>query len=121
MSTTFEEKEINEVWNKGIIVKGYDETLFRKDACGAWIVKNEYGKTSPFGWEIDHVYPQVKGGGDEMVNLRPMQWENNRSKSDDYPNYDSAISAEDSKNIRKIGHFSINEALQLKLSQLYNL
>lgn len=121
MSTKFDMNNIDQVWNKGIIVKGYDETLFRKDCCGAWIVKNEYGKQSPFGWEIDHVYPQVKGGDDNLVNLRPMHWENNRSKSDDYPHYDSAICAKDDSNIRKVGHFVVNDNLQVELSNLYNV
>lgn len=121
MSTKFDNNEINRVWNKGVIVKGYDEALFRQDSCGAWIVKNEYGKTSPFGWEIDHVYPQVKGGDDNFINLRPMHWENNLSKSDDYPNYDSAVIAEDNRNVKKVGHFTVNNSLRNSLEQLYHI
>lgn len=121
MSGNFDNIDIEQVWNKGIVVDGYDETLFRKDCCGAWIVKNEYGKNSAFGWEVDHVYPQIKGGSNDLVNLRPMHWENNRSKSDDYPNYDSAICAEDNRNVKKVGHFFVNEELQATLSQLYNI
>ena len=121
MSGIFDTKVIEQVWNKGVIVDGYDQTLFRKDCCGAWIVKSEYGKTGPFGWEIDHVFPQVKGGSEDLVNLRPMQWENNRSKSDDYPNYDSAISADENRNVRKVGPYYVNEKLQKALSRLYNI
>jgi hypothetical protein len=121
MSGNFDKSYIDQVWNKGIIVKGYDEALFRKDCCGAWIVKNEYGKQSPFGWEIDHVYPQVKGGDDNIINLRPMHWENNRSKSDDYPHYDSAICAKEDTNIKKVGHFVVNDELKTTLDSLYKL
>jgi len=84
------------VWNKAQIVPGRDPSLMRKDSCGAWIEWNQYGVTTPYGtgWEIDHVKPVAKGGGDELPNLQPLQWQNNRRKGDDHPagNY-CAISA----------------------------
>jgi HNH endonuclease len=40
------------------------------------------------GWEIDHVAPVVLGGTDDPSNLRPLQWQNNRSKADNYPNWE---------------------------------
>lgn len=43
MSGNFDKSIIDKVWSKGIIVKGYDEALFRKDCCGAWIVKMNMG------------------------------------------------------------------------------
>lgn len=122
MEQEFTQDIIDKVWNKGSIVDGYDASLFRKDSCGAWIVKGKYGDTnSPFGWEIDHVYPQAKGGDDNLLNLRPMQWENNRSKNDDYPNYDTKVCADGSRNINKEGHFVVNEVLRQKLSRLYDI
>ena len=122
MAQEFTRDIIDKVWNKGTIVEGYDESLFRKDSCGAWIVRGQYGETnSSFGWEIDHVYPQIKGGDDNLLNLRPMQWENNRSTGDDYPNFDTSVRADGNKNVKKDGHFAVNKTLQEKLSGLYDI
>ena len=117
-----EESTIQFVWEKGITVKDFDPNLVRKDACGAWIVRNAYGnRNNVYGWEIDHVYPISLGGDDDEKNLRPMQWENNKSKSNDYPSYVAAIQAEENGNIQKNVQYTINEDLQKELSALYNL
>ena len=63
----------------------------------------------------------MKGGDSNIYNLRPMHWENNRSKSDDYPHYDSAGCAKDDSNIKKVGHFVVNEDLKSVLDSLYNV
>ena len=105
------------VWEKGIVEENYDQNIVRKDACGAWILRNSYGnRNSKFGWEIDHVYPVALGGNNEEKNLRPMQWENNLSKADDYPSYTAAIQAEGNENFGKETQYTINEALQKELS-----
>ena len=76
----FTEQIIQEVWERATIVKGYNETTIRKDSCGAWIIRSDYGNmNSIYGWEIDHIYPKEKGGKDDIDNLRALQWENNRS------------------------------------------
>ena len=70
--------KVQQVWEKGIEVDGYDASQIRKDACGAFIVRTHYkNRDSDYGWEIDHVYPESRGGDDRLENLRPMQWENN--------------------------------------------
>jgi hypothetical protein len=78
----FTEEKIEEIWEKGTIITNNEPEKFRKDQCGAWIARNQYGnRKSKYGWEIDHITPQSKGGGDENSNLRPLQWQNNMAKS----------------------------------------
>lgn len=76
----FNSSFIEQVWQKGQTVPGYDSNTWRKDDCNAWIRRSDYGdRNSIFGWEIDHISP---GGTDNLSNLRPLQWQNNISKSD---------------------------------------
>lgn len=79
----FSEEIIQKVWEKGTIVPNSDKEKWRKDQCSAWINRNQYGnRNSIYGWEIDHITPISNGGGDELSNLRPMQWQNNLHTSD---------------------------------------
>jgi hypothetical protein len=83
----FDERIINAVWNRATIVPGVNLNVRRKDVCGAWIDRSQYGTTTEngTGWEIDHVVPVSFGGSDELGNLQPLQWQNNRKKGDGYP------------------------------------
>ena len=85
---------IQAVWQKARAVHGFNPAVIRKDSCGAWIQYNHYGNTnSPYGWEIDHVTPISHGGLDTLSNLQALQWQNNRTKSDNYPLWSCAVSA----------------------------
>lgn len=109
------------IWKKAQTVEGYNPALFRKDCCGAWMAYVKYGDTTnPYGWEIDHVYPQSKGGDNRLENMRAMNWRNNRSKGNDYPSYNSAVVASDNKNIQKEEVFTVNKELQATLRNIYD-
>ncbi len=113
---------IQQVWDKAQQIDEFDPTSVRKDCCGALILRNAYGNhNSKFGWEIDHVYPESKGGGDELFNLRAMQWENNRSKGDDFPWYKAVVMAENNDNIYKEEQFRVNDKLLKKLTDSYHI
>lgn len=120
------------VWERGIISDKYPSTQVRTDACGAFMVYSHFGdRNSPFGWEIDHICPAsylLELGIDEELidnidNLRPLNWKNNVSKSNDYPFYTAVCAASDdqSKNVEINEGKVVNANVQARLTELYNL
>ena len=65
-------KIITAVWQKATPIRGYSSSEWRID---------RYGMTSRHGWEIEHAIPKSRGGSDELANLFPMRWHENREKS----------------------------------------
>lgn len=64
----------------------YHPAVWRRDACGHAMRYTDHGNTnSEFGWEIDHIYPEARGGKTVLGNLQPLYWKTNRQKSDTYP------------------------------------
>lgn len=118
------------VWGKGVKVPNYAPDKYRKDACGAWIAWERYGdKHSPYGWEIDHIYPESKlklrrfaqESIDDLSNLRPLHWKNNASKGADYPTYHSVVKAVDNHNEDIDDTFEVNIEIQKKLKEMYGI
>ena len=69
------------VWAKGRVADGYNGNFYRRDAFGAWMQYSAHGETlSHFGWEIAYIKPIEDGGTDDLSNLQPLQWKNNRKK-----------------------------------------
>jgi hypothetical protein len=71
-------------WQKAQVVLGYNPQSVRKDRFGSWIQWDQYGKTTPYGWEIDHAVPKNLGGLLSPINEIATQWKNNRTKSDNF-------------------------------------
>jgi len=95
---SFSEETIKKFWEKGHVVPGNDPNVYRKDDCKAWIRRGHYGnRKSQYGWEIDHIKPESEGGGDELSNLRPLQWQNNARKQSG--RLGCAVTAEGQNNI----------------------
>jgi len=73
-------KQIQEVWEKAKPIRGKDPDVWRKDIYGDKIRFGSYGTQGEYGWEIDHKNSKDKGGSDQIRNLQPLHWEENREK-----------------------------------------
>lgn len=77
-----DDKLIMSVWNKWRIIPWQDAMLLRMDRFWSMIKLEEYGNTNSIYWrEIDHIIPIDRWWTDLLLNLEPLQWENNRKKS----------------------------------------
>ena len=97
------DEEVEQIWNKAREVPGYDKNVYRKDQCGAWIKRDQYGAASvgeshtSLKWQVDHIKPDSKGGADVLSNARPLQWYNNDCRQNG--RLKTKVTAEDNHNI----------------------
>jgi 5-methylcytosine-specific restriction endonuclease McrA len=70
----------NKVWNKAKKIRGKDPAKYRKDPYGNTIYRNSQGKSSPMGWDVDHIRPKSRGGSNSVRNLQALSSSVNRSK-----------------------------------------
>lgn len=122
------EIELLKIWEKATKVVGFNPDVYRKDAGEAWIEYSRYGnRNDDFGWEVDHIVPKSKlekaGASakeiDNPLNLRPYNWANNDSKSDNYPEFQRAVTANGKSNVENHDWREISKELQEQLHKLY--
>ena len=83
---SFTDEIILKVWQKAEIDEYNVPNDFRKDQCGAWIGRTQYGNhDSAYGWEIEHIKSLSDDTSDDLSNLRPLHWKNNVSKQEGRP------------------------------------
>lgn len=70
----FERDQIEIAWEHGRTVTEADPAVWRQDACGAWIRRDQFGREgSEFGWKIENV---ADGGTGNAAVLRPFHTRN---------------------------------------------
>lgn len=78
----FGDEKIQQVWEKGRVIPEFNPSTWRHDDYGKVIKRDEYGLQTEYGWTVDHIKPQSKGGSNALSNLRPLHWKNNAAKQD---------------------------------------
>jgi hypothetical protein len=71
----------NKLWNDA-----FGPVNQAKDFTGREIRKDAYGKkTSPYGWDKEHILPLALNGPDVVENIQIAHIETNRAKGEDNP------------------------------------
>lgn len=126
----FTEQELDSIFNKASEINGCDPNEWRLDASGAIIRRSSYGSDDElYGWEVDHIVPQSfledNDVPDDLIdddkNLQPLNWNNNNSKGDDYPDYWIVVEADElqESNVSVNKEKTISVMKQNELKELY--
>ena len=51
-----------------------------------------HGQRTKCGWVVDHIRPVSRGGTDQLGNLQPLHWRNNRGKGSHWPRWSCTVS-----------------------------
>lgn len=82
-NSAFNYELIEKVWQKAVIIPGFDPEFLREDEFGTVIARVFYEECQPgfaLGWRIVHIKPLSEGGTNDIDNLMPLQWENKPGK-----------------------------------------
>jgi hypothetical protein len=95
----FSEEIIKQVWMKAFAQSNNNPEDFRKDYAGAWIKYSEYQQKTDYGWCIGYIVPPSKSGDKRIENLIPLHWKNKEQKGENYPEWESSCTSENTQNI----------------------
>lgn len=76
LSAYTDEELITAAWENVPSIPG---SSYKQDCDGRFILRNEYGLLTTYGWEIDHVIPTRLNGPNVPSNVRARHWRGNRS------------------------------------------
>ena len=76
----YSEDRLDQIWEKGHVVRGKTPDQYRKDDNGNLMYRGSYGKYSPMGWNVDHKVAQANGGSATRRKLRPLNSRENSRK-----------------------------------------
>ena len=81
--TTYKSKNAaSKVWNLAKPIKGKNSDVYRQDPYGNQLNRQSYGSTGKYGWQIDHIIPQNRGGSNDITNLQALSSYINMQKGD---------------------------------------
>ena len=107
------------VWKEADILADKDPNMWRIDPCGACINWREFNKKTKYGWNVDHILPQAKGGTYHIFNLCAMHWKNNMNKADNFPRFKTAISFNGTENVECIEEREWDISVLERLKQVH--
>lgn len=73
-------KTATKVFNLAKPITGKNKSLYRSDPYGNTMYKPSHGKSTNYGWDVDHIKPKSKGGSNTIRNLQALNSSTNRSK-----------------------------------------